>query len=263
MDLTILIAVANDLRIEQCIQSIDEDCEILVIANGPTQEVMKLLQKLQEEKQKLRIVTIDERNLSKARDVGMHAATYPKVILMDSDCVFSAGTIRKFYDALEDEMIVNGKINFMSNGWESNIVKQAREYLNDPTNTGFAFAPGLGLRKELIDYVYGYYFDHQIKWVEDAELNVRIRKSKVRVFPLPTAEINHVPLKIKQDLRAAFYYGTGKRIGVKKGIMSGVGAFWHEVPDVARKKGIQTAIFMVVWNLLYTSGYYLQPYIKT
>ncbi|AFI27221.1 MULTISPECIES: glycosyltransferase family 2 protein [unclassified Bacillus (in: firmicutes)] len=262
MDLTVLIAVATDVRIKQCILSIDEDCEILVVANGPSLEIIQLLQGMKDINSKIKIITINERNLSKARDIGMHAATYSKVILMDSDCVFARGSIRQFYNKMEKEQIVNGKINFISNNWQSSIVKQVREYLNDPANTGFAFAPGLGLRKEVIHLINGYYFDHQIKWVEDAELNIRIRNAGIKVCPLPSAEINHVPLKILQDLRAAFNYGTGKRIGVKKGIMQGIGAFWGEIPDIIRKKGIQPALFMIVWNLFYISGYILQPYLK-
>ncbi|MFD1887703.1 glycosyltransferase family 2 protein [Paenibacillus wenxiniae] len=262
MDLTVLIAVATDQRIESCIHSVDEDCEILVVANGASDEILNLLKTIQKHKQNLKIISIEERNLSKARDVGMHAALYNKVILMDSDCIFKKGAIRQFYNAMDNEYIVNGRINFLSNNWQSNIVKQAREYLNNPSNTGFAFAPALGLRKDILTHIESYYFDHEIRWVEDAELNIRIRKSNLKIFALPSAEIYHVPLKIKQDLKAAFYYGTGKRIGVEKGIMQGVGAFWKDIPHILRDKGISTAIFMIVWNLIYTSGYMLQPYLK-
>ena len=262
MDLTVLIAVATDSRIEECINSIDEDCEILVVANGASKEIIELLKKIKKKNKYVNFIFIEERNLSKARDIGMFAALYNKVILMDSDCVFKRGTIRQFYEVMDKEYIVNGKINFLSNDWESKIVKQAREYLNNPLNTGFAFAPGLGLRKDILNHIDSYYFDHEIRWVEDAELNIRIRKSNLKVYALPSAEIYHVPLKIKQDLKAAFYYGTGKRIGVQKGIMQGVGAFWKEIPHIFYEKGLSTAIFMIVWNLLYTSGYILQPYLK-
>lgn len=263
LPISIVIAVADDTRISKCLDSVDEVCEIVVVANGATKEVIDILLDYSGE-MNIKLIEVEERNLSKSRDIGITAATYNNVILMDSDCIFLKGTIKRFYELIEikGNKIVNGFIEFQANTVGSKLVKNARDYLNSISNTGYAFAPGLGLKKNLITEIGGYYFDHSIKWVEDAELNVRLRKNEIPIFDAPEAKIIHCSIPLRKDLKAAFNYGTGKRIGVKKGIMKGVGAFWSDIPNISIKKGIFTSIYMVCWNVWYTLGYFLQPLLK-
>ncbi|WP_273130511.1 glycosyltransferase [Bacillus weihaiensis] len=263
LPISIVIAVADDTRISKCLDSIDEECEVVVVANGATKEVVDILSTYSE-KMKLKLIELDVRNLSKSRDVGIKAASYNNIILMDSDCVFLKGTIKRFYELIEikGHKIVNGFIEFKATTVGSKLVKNSRDYLNSISNTGYAFAPCLGLKKDLVNEIGGYYFDHSIKWVEDAELNVRLKKNKILIFDAPEAIIEHCSIPLKKDLRAAFNYGTGKRIGVRKGIMRGVGAFWSDIPKIFIKKGLFTSIYMICWNICYTFGYYLQPILK-
>lgn len=264
LPISIVIAVADDKKIINCLRSIDVFCEVVIVANGATREVMDILYDFSK-KMNLKVIEQEERNLSKARDIGIIAASNNNILLMDTDCVFVPGTIRRFNDLLEinENKIINGSIEFESNTFGSRLVKNARDYINNHSNTGYAFAPSLGMKKDLIDLIGGYYFDHSIKWVEDAELNVRLRKYKIPIYNVPEARIIHSSISVKKDLRAAFNYGVGKRVGVNKGIMKGVGAFWGHTLPIIRDKGLLTALFMVVWNISYTIGYYSQPLNKS
>ncbi len=260
MNITIIIPVATDNRIKKCITSIDEDCEILVVANGATREIMSLLNSLKEELgDKINVLEISERNLGLARDLGIKNAKNDKVILMDSDCIFEKGTINLLYRGLEDHKVAKGRVIFLSDDFFSNIIKKVREYTTSDRIT--AYAPLLALKKEIINDIDGYYFDHDIHWVDDAELDLRIRKYGIKINYIPKAIIYHHSLKLFDDLCSAFRYGYGKRIGVRKGIMEGVGAFWGDIPNVVKEKGFFASIYLILWNIAYCCGFFFQPYV--
>jgi len=251
--------VATDLRIKKCIESINEECEILVVANGATKDVLTLLNNLKNKLGNLTVLQLPERNLGWARDVGIRNAQNERILLMDSDCIFERDTIRKLYHGLETHKIAKGRVVFIKNGFTSNIIKEVRDFTTSDTVT--AYAPPLALKKEIIHDIGGYYFDHDIHWVDDAELNLRVKTHKIPINYIPEAVICHPPLTIYEDLRSAFRYGTGKRIGVEKGLMKGVGAFWRELPVVAKEKGVLAALYLMVWNTVYSCAFFLQPYL--
>ena len=260
MDITIVIPVADDIRVKKCIESIDEDCEILIVANRPTSNVNNILKFLKHKyRNNIRILEINERNLGLARDFGIREAKNDRVLIMDSDCIFKKGTIRLLYQGLEHHKIAKGRVIFLSDSFISNIIKRVREYTTSDKVS--AFAPPLAIRKEIIYEIGGYYFDHDIHWVDDAEFDLRVRKNKIKINYIPNAMIYHPPLTIWEDLRSAFRYGYGKRIGVRKGLMTGVGAFWVNLPDVIKRKGFLPAFYLILWNIIYTIGFFLQPYL--
>ena len=88
MELSIVIPVKDDIKITECINSIDEDVEIVVAMNDPSDEIIDIVKKLG-----VKSVHLPEANLSKAYNAGIEAATYDKVLLMDSDCIFEKGTL--------------------------------------------------------------------------------------------------------------------------------------------------------------------------
>jgi GT2 family glycosyltransferase len=131
------------------------------------------------------------------------------------------------------------------------------------------YTPSLAIRKDLID-VLGSYFDEDIHWTEDSDLRHRIKAANIRTKYLQEAKVYHAPLTPHKDLRSAFRYGVGERIRVEKGTRIGGsnfipvlkkflgGSSFRYLERVIAKKGSLVALYMVLWNLYYLSGYYAQ-----
>ncbi|MHA1829434.1 MAG: glycosyltransferase [Candidatus Heimdallarchaeaceae archaeon] len=251
LSVTVVIPCADDVRIKSCIESIDENVEILVVLNGATKKVVNIVKKFG-----VRKVVLRERNLAKALNVGIKKAKNSKVILIDSDCTFQKGAIRKAFVGLDKNLIVKGRVIFRSNSFFSKIIAKTRDY--SYYDSPKPYNPFLCIRKGIVGKIGGYYFDERIFWTEDADLNQRIKKAGIKVEYVYSAIAYHPPLTLSYDLRSAFRYGIGKRIRVEKGTASGIGTHFEKIPDVVVKKGILVGIYYFFWNLAYLLGYAYQ-----
>lgn len=251
LPLSVIIPCADDVRIKNCIDSIDEDVEIVVVLNGPTSEVVKILEDYSVKK-----VEIKERNLSKALNIGIKSAVNQCVILIDSDCWFEHGAIRGLFNVLQSNYIAKGNVVFQHNDFFSEVIAKTREYsyYNPPK----PYNPFLGIRKDVKEHIGGYYFDETIHWTEDADLSIRLKKATIKVSYVFSAKAFHPPLSLKHDLRSAFRYGIGKRIRVEKRNSNSVGTHFSKIPDVMSKKGFCTGLYYVIWNCSYFLGYMYQ-----
>jgi len=250
LSISIIIPCADDLRVAQCIESIDENAEIIVVLNGPTEAIKNLIKKYF-----VKTYLIQERNLGAALNIGIQNATYDKVLLMDSDCVFKKGTIRLLYNGLNNFKLAKGKVIFEFNNFFNRILAKAREYTTSDTPS--AYKPPLALKKSIIDDV-EYFFDNDVHWTEDEDLDERVRAAKVSINFLPDAVIYHPPVTLKSDLRSAFRYGIGKRIRVEKKIAKGLGSDFPYLFDAIGKKGLLVGIYLFFWNIVYSLGYIFQ-----
>lgn len=251
LPLSIIIPCADDIRIKDCIESIDVNVEIVVVLNGATKEVKEIARA-----HKVTQVLLKERNLAKALNVGIKRAKNARVILIDSDCIFHKGAIEKIYKALKSNFVAKGKVIFESNGFFSKIVAETRDYVyyNPPK----PYNPFLGIRKDVNKLIGGHYFDEHIHWTEDADLSSRLTRSGVKVKYVFSARVYHPPLTLKYDLRSAFRYGIGKRIRVLKGKTQGVGTHFQNIPDLISKKGAWSGVYYFFWNISFTLGYLYQ-----
>ena len=250
MDLSVVICSYNDRRIENLINSIDEDCEVVVVCNGSSQEYMEFVKSLLKEKDKL--LYIPEKSLSKARNVGTENATYDRTVHIDTDCVFYKGALRNYYEALGKHLVVDGKVDFLYNDKQSKIVSVMRG-MGLPNS---ALCPSIGINKKIKDKIGGYFFDERLTWVEDAELNYRMKQNNIGFGVIEEPTCAHVPLSYKQDLASARNYGIGAKIRVhyklrKKGVN-----FNTEVTKQMKKLGFRYWIYALRWNLNYARGYY-------
>jgi len=251
LPLTVVIPCADDTRIKDCLDSIDENVEIIVVLNDPSKKVIDIV-----DSSEVRKVKIRERNLPKALNIGIEKATNPNVILMDSDCRFESGAIKKLLKGLQKYYIAKGKVIFQSHNFLSRIIAKAREYsYYEPPKP---YNPFLGIKKSIKKHIGGYYFDETIHWTEDADLNTRLKKAKVKINYVFSARVFHPPLTLKHDLRSAFRYGIGKRIRVEKGVSDGIGTHFGKVLDVVIKKGVLVGIYYAIWNCLYLLGFIYQ-----
>lgn len=249
MDMSIIIPVADDPRIKGCVESVDEDVEIVVSLNGATEQVRGIVHSLG-----VKTCEIGERNLGAALDEGIRRSTKDSVLAMDSDCTFGSRCIRLLYDGLEGFNLSKGRVMYERPNRTASCIADLRDYKTEGPN---AFKPPLAMKKSIVDHI-GYYYDRNIHWVEDAEFNNRVKACHLPIHYIPDAVVYHPSLTLYTDLRSAFRYGIGKRIGVEKGIMKGVGTHFTQLREIARKKGVPAASYSVLWNLAYSAGFFSQ-----
>lgn len=251
LSLSIVIPCADDIRIKHCLNSIDEKVEIVVVLNGATKEILNIVNSYD-----VKVVEIKEKNLSRALNIGIKEARNPNIILIDSDCRFEKGAIKKLFRGLREHYIAKGEVVFESNNLISETIAKVREYAYyDPPKP---YNPFLAIRKSLKQLVGDYYFDEKIHWTEDADLNARLKKAGVEVNYVFSARVFHPPLSLRHDLRSAFRYGIGKRIRVEKKVSGGTGTHFLKILDVGIKKGFLASFYYFVWNCSYLFGYLYQ-----
>jgi|SRR3989338_8951952 len=258
MDLSIVIPVHDDVRIERCVRSIDENVEIVIAVDRPTEEVSGIVKKLG-----VKSVDVPEQNLGICYNAGMDAATHELVLFMDSDCIFDQGAIAKMHAGKQTnpEALVRGQVVFQQNSLQSRITKSAREVTT--ANVPYAFIPPLLIDKNVFQRINdGYRFAEDVGWCVDYEFELRRTKAEVPLIHQTDARIFHDPISIKSDLRSAFKYGTGKR---KRHKRTGEKVNFLEVlrePILRgfREAGPVTGLYLVLWKSALYSGYYSQKY---
>lgn len=268
MKISIIIPVKDDLRIANCIKSIDEQVEVVVSLNEPSQKIRDLVDKIKTNKRfhKLNIIVceIKKASIAGAYNNGIKFSTNEIVLLTNSDCLFKKGTIRKMYNNLGSNLLSKGKLEFIRDSWITGVVARAREYHS--TDKVNAYAPPLLFSKRIKRHINGYYFHPSLCWLEDSEFDNRVQKAGLKISYDITAVVYHEALTPARDLKSAFWYGVGKRIGVELGI--------HEVPTGVLgsikkyiifgsiKKGIFSGIYLFTWKMTLLIGYYWQMLFK-
>jgi len=250
MDLSVVVCSYDDMRISNLIKSIDEDCEVVVVCNGSSEEYIKFVKSLLKPKDK--VLFIPEKSLSKARNVGTENATYDKTVHIDTDCVFYKGALKKYYDELEKHLVVDGKVDFLYNDKQSKIVSDMRS-LGIPGN---ALCPSIGINKKIKDKIGGFFFDERLTWVEDADFNYRMKKNNIGFGIIDTPTCSHVPLSFKQDLKSAKNYGVGAKTRVHYKMREKGVNFNSDVTRQMKKFGFRHWLYALRWNLHYAIGYY-------
>jgi len=269
MKISIIIPVSNDLKLINCIKSIDENVEVVISLNKASKDIKKLVkdilhnQKLQRYL-KIIVCEIDEASIAKAYNNGIKHSSYSKVLLMDSDCVFEKGTIRKLNNNLGNNFLSKGKVIFKSNSWASSVIAKAREYhTSDKVN---AYSPPLLFKKTIKKYIKGYYFHPSLCWSEDSEFDIRVKKANLKIAYDPTVVIYHPALNLRSDLKSSFWYGIGRRIGVEVGVrdkpIGVLGSFRKYVLEASKEKGLITGFYLFVWKMSTLLGYHAQKILK-
>ncbi len=254
MDISVIIPVADDLRIKECIESIDEDVEVVIALNGATDAVRNIANNMG-----VKTCELAERNLGAALDEGIITSTKDNVLITDSDCTFGRNCIKLLYDGLDGFYLSKGRIIHEKPNRIAACIADLREFKTEGPN---AFKPPLAMKKSIINHI-GYYYDRDIHWVEDAEFYKRVKKHRLTVNYVPDAMVYHPSLTPYVDLQSAFRYGTGKRIGVEKNVMKGVGTHFTQAFAIMREKDALTSSYSVLWNLFYSAGFFAQAVFGT
>lgn len=255
LELTLVVCVADDLRIEKLLKSVDVFCEVIVVLNGATPEVLNIVESFKNSKEfELKTIFIPERNLSKSRNYGIENAKYDKVIFYDSDCIIIPGALEKFFEMLNNYLLVDGKVFFKKDTFSSKIISYSRE-MGIP---GYALCPAIGVNKKIKKCIGNYFFDNDIQWIEDSELNIRATKAKIKVGSIQETTCIHDNLTFKQDLKSAYRYGFGVKKAARKNLhKKRPTANWNLILPIM-KKNIISGLYYIVWNIIYCIGYYVE-----
>lgn len=258
MDLSIVIPVHDDTRVDRCVRSIDENVEVVIALNRPTEEVTGIVKRLG-----VKSVDVTEQNLGMCYNAGMDASASQIVLFMDSDCVFEPGAIAKMYAGKKDspEALVRGEVVFQQDSLQSKITKSAREVTT--ANVPYAFIPPLLINKNVFQRINdGYRFAEDVGWCVDYEFELRRSRAEVPLVHLTDARIFHDPISIKSDLRSAFRYGTGKRIRHERTRekVNFLEVLREPILRGFREAGFATGLYLVLWKSALYAGYYSQKY---
>lgn len=261
MDLSVVIRCGDDERVFECIQSIDEDVEIIV----STSENPLFQSKL--ESKGIKYCLTPKRNLSKVSNIGVKNATYEKVIITDSDTVFEKGCIKEINLALEEYGVVRAKLKFLSSKDKrfSSIVAEARDYVN---SLPLVFTPGIGIKKEIANEIGGFLFNDPVPYAVDADLDYRIKNANISVKYLDNAVLYHDVESIRHDMKAAYRIGIGcmtsaiflsKKIHgqqkhPRKIVKELKAVKKNHMADVVRKKGTIVFTYQILWDILFNLG---------
>lgn len=272
MKVSVVIPVSNDLRLKRCIDSVNEKVEVVISLNKPSirikeQVIFVLRQKKGKNKyQGINFVVceIKKQSIAGAYNNGIKHASYDHIFLMDSDCIFGKGCIRKLENNLGNRLLSKGKVIFTANSWITKIVAKAREFhTSDKVN---AYSPPLLFSKKIINCIGGYYFHPSLCWLEDSEFDRRVRNAGLKIAYDPTANVYHPPLTLVSDLKSAFWYGVGKKIGVELGIHDKptgiIGSIKKYIFDVSKEKGVFVGTYLFIWKMSLFTGYFSQSLFK-
>jgi len=245
--LSIVIPCRDDAQVVACARSIDAPAEIVIALNGSTPTFVDALRRTLGDRVRLELLPRPNRSLAAER--GIATASHDSVLLMDSDCVFTPGSIAAIDSALAagdgDAEVFKGDIAFDCGATRlSALVARSRQ--RRMAGRLNAYKPPLAFSRRLRARLGGHFFDARLPWKEDADLDYRVRRAGIRIVPVPECLIRHAALSPLADLRSSFLYGVGAAI-----------ARHHTVPmhppersvlHSFERDGAEAAVYLVVSN---------------
>ncbi|MFA6553281.1 MAG: glycosyltransferase family A protein [Patescibacteria group bacterium] len=266
LSISIVIPVSFDRRLAQCLASIDEPVEVVIVLNNhPTPEVAAIAAS----DTRARIIRVPGSgcNLARVFNLGIEAATHDRVLLMNSDCIFPPGFIRRMAGLLEQSDIAKARVRFAHHTYRQKLVASCRTLFHHRFESGGnLFGPGLAFHKRIRSALGGYFFNEAMGWGEDGELSKRINNAHLP-FVVSGEFIEHAPEGMLHDLRTALYIGRGRR---RLHISKNISAHQTMVRDVAdmlgdRRGHCREALalgggplcaYYVAWRIATYVGYY-------
>lgn len=259
---SIVIPVKDDPLIFRCLESVDEPVEVVVVTNGSTAEFVKSLAAF--ERYPLEVVSLEKPGIGAAFNAGAEKTSGDFILLMDSDCVFTPGSIRAMVTGLGSGNFSRGRTVFSSHNWATRMTARTREYTEDALRTRRpnAYSPPLLYRKDVVRQMGGYHFDPRLAWREDRDFELRRRSAGLPVVFVPGGTVIHKPLSIRADLASVRNYGAGQHHGERLGLLPKMSPR-HEVVKTARAVARIAAgtwnpllaVYPVVRRLAFVQGY--------
>jgi len=258
---TVVIRCKDDERVFDCIKSIDESVEIIVVMN-PNEDLERRLGDIG-----VICKHSPPGNLSIVSNIGFESASADKIIITDSDTIFGEKCIFAMIEGLNEYDVVRSPLRFgRRDEFLSRELAEARDYVN---SLPVVYTPGIAVSRTLPEKIKGYLFDDAIPFAVDANLNFRIHQENVPVLYLEYVWISHSAESVKHDLKAARRIGSGCRESSKRLV-----TLYPEIPemeighalkgvkrshyyDLFKKKGLRVFLYQLLWDIAFYRGYYL------
>ncbi|MCY3414708.1 MAG: hypothetical protein INQ03_23870 [Candidatus Heimdallarchaeota archaeon] len=257
LEISIVIRCCDDWSVLKCIESIDENVDI-VVSMCYNQELEK---QIREFSNNVQIVNVPKGNLSITSNRGMDKAKFQKVIDIDSDTIFIPGTINEIDELLNNHEAVNVKIVFEHNGKGfSRLVALARQYVN---SKDVFFTPGIAYQKAILPKIGNKLFNEQVPFAVDAELNFRINQNQIN-YTTTKGGITHKEEKVSHDLKSAFRIGKGCRLGKLQLNKENLQIIplkvvrFSDYKEIIKTLGLKVLIYQMVWDCFFYTGYFIQ-----
>jgi hypothetical protein len=176
---------------------------------------------------------------------------------MDSDCTFAPGAIRAMTKALDDHLVVNGRIVFEHD--KSFLNRELSECRDFDNRYGLpAYKPGLGFRKDILDFVDSW-FNPRTSFCVDAELSYRIYRAGIEIKHIDEPCVYHLPTTLKHNFWACLHYGQGDYIRIHLLDQKPLEPFFQyelqRYKVILREKGGKTFLFMLANDFVYYLGF--------
>jgi len=255
-DMAILIPVRSDPRILDCIESIDiKGVELVIALNDPTAEIRMICERLES----ATIVVVAEPGIGGALAAAVEATKRRYLVLTDSDCLFDRGALGHLADALvSGAEIARGDVIYdTGNSWTGRLIAEARRSNHDGRVNGYS--PLLVIDRRVIPAIGGYLFSSGLPFREDRELDFRLQLAGKVVVPTK-ASVRHAPQHGVVDLRSAFRYGRGERIGRRMGLFAKPSWSWvirdagRTLVWYARECSWSVTAYLGVWTSIFWCG---------
>lgn len=258
---TVVIRCKDDERVFDCIKSIDESVETIVVMN-PNEDLERRLGEIG-----VICKHSPPGNLSIVSNIGFASASADKIIITDSDTIFGEKCIFAMIEGLNEYDVVRSPLRFgRRDEFLSRELAEARDYVN---SLPVVYTPGIAVSRNLPEKIKGFLFDDAIPFAVDANLNFRIQQENVPVLYLENVWISHSAESVKHDLKAARRIGSGCRESSKRLV-----TLYPEIPeteigsalkgvkrshyyDLFKKKGFRVFLYQLLWDIAFYRGFYL------
>jgi GT2 family glycosyltransferase len=255
VELSIVLPVGDDDGIARCLASITEDVEIVAVLNGATGRAERAVRA----DARVRLLSTPERNLGRACEIGVSAAAYDLVLIMNTDCTFEPGAIRWLRAAWRPATVVSGHLLLSGGTYANRLVNRLHQVQR--TCPPHAFAPGLLLHRGIRAEIGGYFFHDRVRWTEDADFHRRCTAAGIEVVFCRGATIRHPPKTVGEFLTTAVKYGTGRAAAEQLGLPGTTPHFrLRPRPLIARARHVRrhsdrlTALFGLAWDVAFGYG---------
>jgi N-acetylglucosaminyl-diphospho-decaprenol L-rhamnosyltransferase len=249
----VIVTFKSEGIIDQCIKSIDDEVEIIVVENSNNHDFKKNLEK--NYKNIRCVLSSDNLGMGKGNNLGINLVKTDFVLILNPDVILEKSAINELLKASEKIpkfailAPISSNINYPNYKMEiSQKIFETREHpFEVKTVDGFAML----LNKKKIDTIIknksldidkNYFDENFFMYLENDDLCKRIRDYKEKIFIVPTSKVNHlgakaVDLKYKDEIEfsrnwhwiwSKFYFNK-KHFGYFKAFTNGFPKFFFSI----------------------------------
>lgn len=227
--LSIIIPVRDDVRIYSLLKQIDsqysEDVELIIVANGSTEEFSAGLGNFLPPEHSCRLLVIPQGDIAMARNAGVKHAAGEFLLFLDSDCILTPQYLLRLLEYLHNKLgaplIARGPVSFRARGGvfsELNCRMRERSYLRHKKT---CYAPNLVVASSVFRVVGGFYegigYGVDTEWGRRAEL----AGFTINFLPPESVIVHEDDAASAKTMITWFRYGVGRAFRERRNFLLG------------------------------------------